>query len=65
MIIDDHERQDAMDTPECFGEFSKTNRLCMNYCVVSISCCLIRSTHPKTGILEKLLIYNQYAAKPH
>lgn len=65
MITDGHEKQDSLDTPECFGEFSKTNRLCLTYCAVSITCCLIRSTHPKTGLLEKLLIHNQYAPKPH
>jgi hypothetical protein len=65
MIINDYEKIDSMDIPACFGEFSKNNRLCFTYCAVSIRCCLMRSTHPKIGILEKLLIHNQYAPKPH
>lgn len=61
----DQEKTDSMDTPECFGEFTKTNRMCHTYCAVSIQCCLMRSIHPKTGLLEKLLIHNEYAPKPH
>ncbi|MCF8126332.1 MAG: hypothetical protein K9J51_08945, partial [Desulfotignum sp.] len=62
---DDYEKQDSMDIPECFGEFSKNNRLCISYCAISIRCCIMQSKHPKIGILEKLLIHNQYAPKPH
>jgi hypothetical protein len=54
-----------MDTPECFGEFTKTNRMCHTYCAVSIRCCLMHSIHPKIGLFEKLLIHNEYAPKPH
>ncbi len=61
----DQEKTDSMDTPECFGEYTKTNRICQTYCAVSIQCCLMRSIHPKTGLFEKLLIHNQYAPKPH
>lgn len=61
----DHEKADSLDTPECFGEFSKTNPMCQNHCAVSIQCCLMRSIHPKVDLFEKLLIHNQYASKPH
>jgi hypothetical protein len=61
----DHEKADSMDTPDCFGEFSKTHRMCQTYCALSIQCCLMRSIHPKIGLFEKLLIHNQYAPKPH
>jgi hypothetical protein len=61
----DHEKADSLDTPECFGEFSKTNQMCQNHCAVSIQCCLMRSIHPKVGLFEKLLIHNHYAPKPH
>ncbi len=65
MTISDRERQDSMDIPECFGEFSKNNKLCFTYCAMSIRCCLMRSRHPKTDILERLLIPNHYAVKPN
>jgi hypothetical protein len=65
MIISDRERQDSMDMPECFGEFSKNNKLCFSHCAMSIRCCIMRSRHPKMDILEKLLIHNHYAVKPH
>ncbi len=65
MTISDREKQDAMDIPECFGEFSKHNKLCFTYCAMSIQCCLMRSRHPKTDIFERMLIHNHYAVKPH
>ncbi|MCF8126118.1 MAG: hypothetical protein K9J51_07835, partial [Desulfotignum sp.] len=49
MISDDYEKQDSMDIPECFGEFSKNNRLCISYCAISIRCCIMQSKHPKIG----------------
>jgi len=61
----EQEKTDSMDTPECFGEFTKTNRMCHTYCAVSIRCCLMHSIHPKIGLFEKLLIHNEYAPKPH
>ena len=61
----DDEKADSLDTPECFGEFSKTNRMCHTHCAVSIQCCLMHSVHPKIDLFEKLLIHNQFAPKPH
>gem|GEM_PF-716945 len=61
----DQEKTDSLDTPECFGEFTKTNRMCHTYCAVSIQCCLMHSIHPKVGLFEKLLIHNKYAPNPH
>ncbi|PIE62957.1 MAG: hypothetical protein CSA25_02590 [Desulfobacter postgatei] len=57
--------EDSMDIPECFGDFDKNRRLCCEYCAISIKCCIMQSHHPKIDILEKLLIYNDYAAKPN
>lgn len=65
ILINESPRQDALDTPECFGEFSKKNKLCSTYCSISIKCCMMRDRHPKIDILEKLLIHNHYAVKPH
>ncbi len=58
-------KKDTIDTPDCFGEFNKKNKLCSTYCSISIKCCIMHSNHPKIDILEKLLIHNEYAAKPH
>ncbi|MEH0021139.1 MAG: hypothetical protein V6Z89_15910 [Desulfobacter sp.] len=58
-------KKDAMDMPECFGEFDKENRLCFRYCAISIKCCVMQTRHPKVDILEKLLIYNDYSVKPN
>lgn len=62
---DPRPKQDSMDMPDCFGEFDKDNRLCFNYCAISIKCCVMQTRHPKVDILEKLLIYNDYSVKPN
>jgi len=58
-------KRDAADIPDCFGDFNKENKLCFNYCSISIRCCVIHNKYPKVDILEKLLINNQYAIKQH
>lgn len=58
-------KKDAMDIPDCFGEFNKKNKLCSTYCSISIRCCIVQNKNPKIDILEKLLIHNQYAMKLH
>ncbi|HCY86311.1 MAG TPA: hypothetical protein DHV36_14345 [Desulfobacteraceae bacterium] len=62
---DPRPKHDSMDMPDCFGEFDKENRLCFNYCAISIKCCVMQTRHPKVDILEKLLIYNDYSVKPN
>ncbi|MCG8615058.1 MAG: hypothetical protein MI802_02475 [Desulfobacterales bacterium] len=62
---DPRPKKDSMDMPDCFGEFDKENRLCFNYCAISIKCCVMQTRHPKVDILEKLLIYNDYSVKPN
>jgi len=58
-------RKDSIDIPDCFGEYSKKNKLCSTYCSISIRCCVMRARNPKIDIFEKLLLHNDYAAKPH
>lgn len=58
-------KKDGLDTPDCFGEFNKKNKLCSTYCSISIKCCVMRTRHPKIDILEKLLLHNDYAIKPN
>ncbi len=65
IIINDTPRKDSVDTPDCFGEFNKKNKLCSTYCSISIKCCILQNKSPKVDILEKILIQNQYAIKPN
>ena len=65
ILVDAPIKKDALDIPDCFGEFNKKNRLCLNYCSISIRCCILQNKNPKIDILEKLLINNQYAIKLH
>lgn len=65
VLTDVRVKRDSIDTPDCFGEYDKENRLCYRYCAISIKCCVMQSLHPKVDILEKLLIYNDYSVKPN
>jgi len=65
LMEEENIKEDSMDVPDCFGEFDKTCRLCFDYCAISIKCCVMQTRHPKIDILEKLLIYNDYAVKPN
>lgn len=63
VVFDESTKTDALDTPDCFGEFNKENKLCAQYCGVSIKCCVIHNKYPKVDIIEQLLTQNQYAVK--
>lgn len=63
ILVNNSNKQDSIDTPDCYGEYNKTNRLCSDYCSLSIKCCILANKTPKIDILEKLLISNHYAAK--
>lgn len=65
VLTDVRVKRDSIDTPDCFGEYDKENKLCFRYCAISIKCCVMQSLHPKVDILEKLLIYNDYSVKPN
>ncbi|MCP4718255.1 MAG: hypothetical protein GY860_02255 [Desulfobacteraceae bacterium] len=58
-------KKDSLDMPDCFGEYNKKNKLCSTYCSISIRCCVMRANNPKIDILDKLLLHNDYAVKPH
>ncbi len=62
-MINQSFKKDSIDVPDCYGEFNKENKLCSQYCSISIKCCVLYSKSPKIDILEKLLIHNQYAIK--
>ncbi len=57
--------EDSMDIPDCFGEFDKNNRVCFDYCSISIKCAVMQLHHPKIDILEKLLNYDDFFVKPN
>ena len=56
---------DTIDSPDCFGDYDKESKLCTEYCAIAIKCCVLHAKNPKIDILEKLLIHNHYAPKPH
>ena len=63
VMIHPNLKKDVLDTPDCYGEYNKESKLCMDYCAISIKCCVLHNKNPKIDILEKLLIHNQYAIK--
>jgi len=46
---------DSIDEPDCFGEFSKKDKLCVKYCAMSIRCALETGKNPKTDILDQIM----------
>lgn len=65
LVTMDSPREDSLDQPDCLGEFSKKNKLCLTYCAFSIKCCVMKEKNPKVDVLERLLIYNDFSAKPN
>lgn len=65
IIVNEETKLDSLDIPECFGEYNKSNKLCAQYCSISIRCCILHQNNPKVDILEKLLVHNQFAIKMH
>ena len=63
IMIKKTRQKDALDTPDCFGDFNKKSKLCSGYCPLSIKCCILQNKNPKIDILEKLLIHNHFDAK--
>jgi len=63
ILINDSNKKDGLDIPDCFGDFNKKNKVCADYCSISIRCCVMHNKMPKIDILEKLLIHNHYALK--
>lgn len=63
IFINTSTKKDSIDMPDCFGDFNKKNKLCLEYCSISIRCCVLHNQNPKIDVLEKLLIHNHYAVK--
>jgi len=63
IIVNKSLKTDSIDTPDCFGEFNKKEKLCSQYCCVAIKCCVMHNKMPKIDIMEQLLTNNHYAIK--
>lgn len=64
-IVNESVLPDSRDNLECFGDFSKTNKICMNYCAACIRCAIEHSQNPKIDILDHLLTLDFFSAKIH
>ena len=58
-------REDAKDNLDCFGEFSKNDKICTNYCSFSIRCAIELAQNPRIDILDHLLTLDFFPAKMH
>ena len=56
-------KKDSIDTPGCFGEFDKKERICSQYCCISIKCCVLHTRNPQIDIIEQLLTNQDYTVK--
>ena len=56
---------DSLDTPDCFGEFEKDDKICSNHCAVTLNCIAEKINNPKIDILDRLINLEQYQIKPH
>ncbi len=64
-MADDTLQEDSKDNLDCFGEFSKKDKICTTYCSFSIKCAVEHSQNPRIDILEHLLTLDFYPAKVH
>ena len=55
---------DTSDTPDCFGEFDKSDKVCFKHCSVSLKCTVEKINNPKIDILDKLINLEYYQLKP-
>lgn len=55
---------DSLDTPDCFGEFEKDDKICFNYCSVPLKCLAEKINNPKIDILDRLINLEYYPLKP-
>ena len=58
-------KEDCLDSPDCYGEYDKDNRLCNRYCALSINCIGEAILNPKVDILDQLLGFDAYQIKPN
>ncbi len=55
---------DTSDIPDCFGEFDKSDKVCLKHCSVSLKCISEKIINPKIDILDRLINLEYYPLKP-
>ena len=40
---------------DCFGNFNKNNRLCMQYCILRLRCAIEQEQNLRSALLEELV----------
>ncbi|MCP4114981.1 MAG: hypothetical protein GY737_06155 [Desulfobacteraceae bacterium] len=65
VIADDSVIEDSSDNLDCFGEFSKEDKICTTYCSYSIRCAIEQSQNPRVDILDHILTMDFFPAKIH
>ena len=56
-------RVDSIDDLECFGEFSRNDKVCTNYCSCSIQCAIEQNQNPGIDFFDQILNLNFYPAR--
>ena len=56
-------RTDSVDDLECFGEFSRSDKVCTNYCSCSIQCAIEQSQNPGVDYLDHIMNLQFYPAR--
>ena len=62
---DNSAMEDAVDDLECFGEFSRDDKICTTYCSCSIQCAIEQSHNPRVDFLDHILTLDFYHATIH
>lgn len=65
MIADYPAMEDSRDDLDCFGEFSKEDKVCTTYCSCSICCAIEQSQNPRFDVLDHILTMDFYPIRTH
>ncbi len=58
-------KYDSIDIPECFGSFSKREKVCRGYCGLAMKCCVLKGFHPGAELLDMILNQPEPSDKFH
>lgn len=62
-MVDDSIEEDSQDFLDCYGEFSKLDKMCTCYCAASIQCAVERGHNPKIDLFDQLMSLNYFPAR--
>jgi hypothetical protein len=65
ILVDDSAIDDSRDDLECFGEFSRDDKICTTYCSCSIRCAIEQSQNPRVDIFDHILTLDFFPARMH